>query len=131
MARYDSECGVCGQRYEYHRTIQKRFDTPVCCGKPTRKMIFSAPQGFVKGRFEPFKSVVDGSIITTQREMNEHNKRNNVVSLADGYDDATIKRGDYAKPPPKDEAKQEVIEAYQMVKQGYKPKVEVPNELDI
>ena len=84
----------------------------------------------MKGRFEAFKSVVDGSIIRTQREMDEHNKRNNVVCMAEGYDDKSILAGECGPKKEQDTSKQELIDSYFMVKQGYKPKVEVPNELD-
>lgn len=121
MAKYEARCRVCGVIIDYDRPVSRCLDTPVHCGQPALKVILSAPQGFVRGRFDTFKSMVDGSLIRTQRELEEHNKRNNVVSLADGYTDDVIAKGEYVKPPPKDPAKQEVIDAYHMVKQGYKP----------
>ncbi len=33
----------------------------------------------IHGKFEPFKSMVDGTIISTNKQLREHNKRNNVV----------------------------------------------------
>ncbi len=53
----------------------------------------------VKGNFEPFKSMVDGSLISTQRDYDNHNKRNNVVNAAEfddkHYADAAQKRADF------------------------------------
>jgi len=33
----------------------------------------------IHGTFEPFKSMLDGTIISTNKQLREHNKRNNVV----------------------------------------------------
>lgn len=38
---------------------------------------------FVQADLEPFRSVVDNSIISSRRDLNEHNRRNNVVSQAE------------------------------------------------
>ena len=91
------------------------------------KVIYSAPKGFVTGKFEPFVSNVDGSLITSQRDMNEHNKRNGVVCMADGYDDETIKKGEFMKPEQKDigDLKADIAEATAQVSQGYKPQTEI------
>lgn len=92
-----------------------------------KKVIFSAPKGFVSGKFEPFISHVDGSLITSQRDMQEHNRRNGVVNLADGYDNEAVIKGDYLKPPEADKSdlKADIAEATAMVSQGYKPTTEV------
>lgn len=34
----------------------------------------------IHGIFEPFKSMVDGTIISTNKQLREHNERNNVVN---------------------------------------------------
>ena len=39
----------------------------------------------VRDNFEPFRSVVDGTVISNHRQLEEHNRRNNVV-LADEFD---------------------------------------------
>lgn len=41
--------------------------------------------------FEPFVSPVDGSIITTKRELADHNSRNNVVNVHEGYSEDAYK----------------------------------------
>jgi|TARA_R110000824_G_scaffold30290_5_gene99889 hypothetical protein len=35
---------------------------------------------FIKKDFNPFRSPIDGSIITTHRKLEEHNKRNRVMN---------------------------------------------------
>lgn len=92
------------------------------------KAILTAPSGFVKGEIQPFKSVVDGSVISTQRELNEHNIRNNVVCLSDGYSEEVIKSGNFGKKKSHDEAKnikEDMIQSIQKLNDGYKPKLEV------
>jgi len=91
-----------------------------------KKVILTAPKSFVKGKFEPFISTVDGSLITTQRDMDEHNRRNGVVNMADGYDDETIKSGNFQKKEEKlskEELVADIAEATHMVQQGYRPEV--------
>ena len=96
------------------------------------KVILTAPRGFVKGKFEPFKSTVDGTIITSRAGLDEHNKRNNVVCIADGYDEATILSGAYGKSAPeeldKDELREDLLESLHIVNQGYKPTTEVQED---
>lgn len=101
---------------------------PPCeaCHGPTVGVILAAPKSFVKGRFDPFLSTVDGSVIRNANELQEHNKRNNVRSLADGYDEATILAGTMHKraaEPTKEEALKDVVEAYHEVSHGYKPTI--------
>ena len=38
---------------------------------------------FIHGDIEPFKSPIDGSIISDRRQLEEHNKRHNVVNAAE------------------------------------------------
>mgnify|MGYP001814057313 FL=1 len=37
----------------------------------------------IRDNFDPFRSIVDGSVITNHRELEEHNRRNNVVSASE------------------------------------------------
>ena len=39
----------------------------------------ASPNVFVQRDVDPFRSVVDGSVVTSQRTLREHNRRNNVV----------------------------------------------------
>jgi hypothetical protein len=47
-----------------------------------------SPGHIIKGSFDPYVSPIDGSIIRTQRDLDNHNKKHNVVLQAefgDGY----------------------------------------------
>jgi len=75
------------------------------------------------GNFDAFKSTVDCSIIRSERELREHNKRNNVISLADGYTtEQLINHKGIPKEEPRN-VKVELAEAYKACKEGYKPTV--------
>jgi len=128
MPIYQALCRDCDVTAEYLRPVAECMDVPSCpnCFEPMHKVILTAPKGFVKGKFEPFKSTVDGSIITTQRELQQHNDRNNVVSMADGYSTEELLA---AKPKEevldKKELVKDIAEATHKVAQGYKPIIEV------
>lgn len=133
MPTYNSQCPECGITYEYQRSIAEYQLTPACssCGGATNKVILSAPMGFVTGKFEPFKSQVDGSIITCQHDLKAHNERNNVTNLHEGYDEATIIKGDFGNKkivPDKKEIKADIAEAIHKVAAGYKPIIGAQDE---
>lgn len=131
MPTYTAQCDACGITIDYMRSVSECMDTPKCCGASTRKVILHAPLGYVMGRFSPFKSPVDGSTITGTRSLEEHNKRNGVVSLADGYSDEKVKSGDILPKraaSPKKDLSQDIAEACEKVKNGYKPTLEVLND---
>ena len=46
----------------------------------------------VRGNFDAFRSVVGGSLISTQRDLDEHNKRNGVVNSAEFSDEFLAKK---------------------------------------
>jgi putative FmdB family regulatory protein len=126
MPLYEAYCPECRGVLEYRAAIADALITPDCpaCGGRTRKGIFTPPKGFVKGKFDAFVSPVDGSVIGSQRAMDEHNKRNNVVNLADGYDDATIKSGNFNRQEHKLDKKElvaDIQQAIHEVQNGYKP----------
>lgn len=128
MPRYDGICDDCGTKFDYLVTLEMCDwvpRCPICDSNATRKVFLSAPMGFVKGKFEPFKSKVDGSIITCQRDLEEHNKKNNVVLLGDGYDNETILAGNFGKKEELTDRdrKQDIVEAVQALNAGYKPDI--------
>lgn len=128
--KYDAICLKCSHTYEYFRPIADRAmvpECPKCRSGEVRKIILSAPVGFVTGKLEPFKSQIDGTIITTERELQEHNKRNNVCLLGEGYSNEDILAGRcYEKEPPKDkkEIAKDIVESIRQVEAGYKPLIE-------
>lgn len=97
------------------------------CGNKAKQLI-TAPR-VISGaqQFEAFRSPVDGSIISSRRELKEHNKRNGVQNLHDGYDqkgvDKLTKRN-YQAELDKENAsdlRKDTDEAIARLQDGYKP----------
>lgn len=129
--KYEAICLECCHTYDYFRSVAERNDVPPCPGcssEKTRKVIMSVQPGLVKGKFEPFKSQIDGSVITCERELQEHNKRNNVALLGDGYSNEDILAGNFGqkgiKAPDKNEIAKDIVESIKRVEAGYKPSIE-------
>lgn len=128
MPIYQAQCTNCDAQFDYRATVSACMDVPPCglCNAPARKVILQAPVGYVTGKFEPFKSIVDGSIITTQNDLTEHNKRNNVVNIQDGYSEKQVLDGSFAKKEVKNEKQdiaRDMLESVHDLNQGYKPTV--------
>lgn len=137
MPTYQAECKTCGHQMEYRSSVARCMETPACpsCNGETKKVILSAPLGFVTGRFEAFVSPIDGSVIRNQRQLLAHNDRHQVVNIQDGYDEATVLAGSYCQPDKEGTGKEDVtgdiLEAVNDLKAGYKPqKVEYDEVLD-
>lgn len=128
MAKYDAQCNHCDTQFEFTARIEFYNDPPECplCSGTTRRIILAAPQGFVKGKFDAYVSPVDMSVISTERDLIEHNKRNGVVQIQEGYSEDKVLKGDFGKPKPENNVKEvaEVVqEAIHDVTHGYKPTI--------
>lgn len=128
---YPYECSQCGNYYERICSLGEYSSDPdlVCsvCGTAMDRII-TAPRVLLHTKpFEPFRSPVDGSIVSSRRELQEHNKRNNVVNTHDGYDEQTIlnwTKKDYQKPLDDErriDLKDDMRKAIQKLEQGYTP----------
>lgn len=97
------------------------------CGRSLRRII-TAPACLTGTReFQSFKSTVDGTIISCERELREHNKRNGVMNLHDGYDEKALMnmtKQDHRAPLDKERSadlSKDMLEAVSKLEQGYKP----------
>lgn len=97
------------------------------CGRPLSRVL-TAPRFLNNTKpFEAFRSPVDGSIIACERDLREHNKRNNVVNIHDGYDEKAIKNQvnvDHRAPLDAERRADLAVdmrEAVTKLEQGYKP----------
>lgn len=126
---YEARCQACGYEYDYIASIDERLNVPRCeiCGGTGTKVILTAPTGVVQSTFTPFRSHVDGTMISNHRDLQNHNKRNGVVNLNDGFSEEKILAGDFGQQKEleslKDKAK-DVQEAVHAVQSGYKPEVQ-------
>lgn len=135
MATYDARCGACDNQFEYRCAIAVRADVPPCplCGALAARTILHAPQGFVKGKFEPYMSPVDGSVISTAQDLAEHNKRNSVVQIQEGFDEAKVLKGDFGAPKEEKNDKdiaEDIQKAVYDVTHGYTPIIGVQEDDD-
>jgi len=133
MAKYDAQCNECDVQFEFSSSIAQYKDVPPCplCNGTARRIILAAPQGFVTGKFDPFKSPVDGSVIRTTNDLAEHNKRNGVVNIHDGYSEEKVLKGDFGAKKPESNTKEvtkDIHEAIHDVTHGYKPTIGVQED---
>lgn len=133
MAKYDAQCKSCDTQFEFTARIEFYNDPPECplCAGPTRRIMLQAPAGFVTGKFDAFFSPVDGSIIHNARELAEHNKRNSVVNIQEGYSEEKVLKGDFGAPEKEkssEDINKDVHEALHDVSQGYKPIIGVQDD---
>lgn len=128
---YPYKCDRCGSKIDRVCSLREYEANPVhlcfTCQEPMRRII-CAPTALVNTRvFEAFKSPVDGSIITNSAELREHNKRNNVVQLHEGYDEKGVQnltKIDYQAAKDAETAKDlrdDMQKAVTKLEQGYKP----------
>lgn len=109
------------------------IDCPQCGNENKLTPWLSAPKAFMRGKFEPFRSTVDGTIIDSHRAMQEHNKRNDVVCVADGYTNEQVLSGNYNKPKEEKINKQDLAndigESIMKLNNGYVPEVRYDNPI--
>lgn len=126
--------GCCGNATtsRFCRLAEYEADPSFSCPQCGRalKQIITAPRFLNKTKpFEAFRSPVDGSIITCERSLREHNRRNNVVNIHEGYTEKELmdlKNRDFCKSINEQmsaEIRSDAAVALQKVNQGYKPQV--------
>lgn len=120
----------CGQPRERVCSLAQYMEDPSyrCpdCGMLLPQII-TPSRLFTRKDFTPFRSPVDGSVISSYSELAEHNKRNNVVNVHDGYDDKAVKefiKKDWHTTPEKErmqDLNKDMEQAIQKLEEGYKP----------
>lgn len=125
---YEAECTECDNVFDYVRSVDQRHDVPDCprCQGLAVKTIRTGP-ATATSSFAPYRSPVDGTIIASKRDLEAHNKRNNVALLNDGYSEETIRAGDIKRKATtldKNELAADLAQAKAMVESGYKPQVQ-------
>ena len=88
MPMYDVICKDCGTTDTIFRRISEYKNLPICCGVMTSQQILTAP--YVPQEFQPYKSMIDGKIITDRGEHRRHLKINGCSEV--GNEDMTPKR---------------------------------------
>ena len=124
--------GCCSKRVHERtcRLAEYEADPSYSCPECGRRLarVMTAPRLLNNTKpFEAFRSPVDGSIISCERELREHNKRNDVVNIHDGYDSKAVEsftkkdyNAEFDKERRKD-LKSDMATAVAKLNQGYKP----------
>lgn len=86
MPIYETICKKCGQKDTVFRKIVEYNNLPECCGEMVSRVI-SAP--FVPQEFRPYRSMIDGRMITDRGEHRRHLKANGCTEI--GNEDPTPK----------------------------------------
>ena len=133
MALYDARCGACDNQFEFRAPIALREQVPPCplCGAFAARIMLTAPQGFVKGKFDAFVSPVDFSVISTERDLAEHNRRNGVVNIQEGYSEEKVLKGDFGQKKEDKNVKEvsdDIQQAIHDVTHGYVPTIGVQED---
>jgi predicted nucleic acid-binding Zn ribbon protein len=129
---YGYVCDECGRSCERHCSLAVYEADPhvFCpdCEVHMRQILYSV-RGIVKHGFDTFRSPVDGTLISSARDLAEHNKRNNVVNIHDGYDEKAVSdmiKKDYQAPldgERKKDLRQDLEKSIAQCVDGYKPTV--------
>lgn len=92
MPLYDIECQTCGKKDEVFRRIKDYNDLPECCGKT---MVRSVCAPYVPQEFQPYRSMIDGRMITDRGEHRRHLKANGCIEI--GNENPIIKKPEKSK----------------------------------
>lgn len=103
MPIYSIYCQECGHQDEVFRAVKDYDNLPDHCGKKMNRQIV-APM--VATDIQPYRSMVDGSMITSRSQHKEHLKQHQLVEVGN--------ETSYLKPKPKTPPpglKQTIVEA--------------------
>lgn len=134
---YEGCCGTTSTERRCRLATYLEDPTFACpnCGRALTQWL-TAPRLLTNTKeFQAFKSPVDGSIIYSEASLREHNKRNNVVNIHEGYSEDTVKKftqQDFQKPLDEERAKDLAIdlrESVQKLQEGYVPEVAPESEI--
>jgi putative FmdB family regulatory protein len=86
---YAYRCPSCGHQQDDVRSVEERHNGPNCakCGTKTEKLILP-PQSMPD--IQPYRSVIDGSLISSRSKHREHLKAHGCIEV-----------GNEKLPPPK------------------------------
>lgn len=121
----------CGNRSYVVRAKTPHGKVPACgtCGAYLVAKKVTQAKLSRSSNFEPFVSPIDGSVITTKRELADHNSRNNVVNVHEGYSEQAYLNkvnedlyGKVNKEMTKD-VMSDIDKSINMLNNGYVPEV--------
>ena len=78
MPLYRIRCVECGRGDEVYRRVDDRDNLPAHCGKPMARVIV-APM--VAADIQPYRSMIDGTWITSRSQHRDHLREHRCVEL--------------------------------------------------
>lgn len=78
MPIYQTKCYKCGAETEIYRSVANRENTDTCCGEKM-SLVITAPM--VMSDIQPYRSMIDGSLITSRSQHRAHLKANGCVEV--------------------------------------------------
>lgn len=78
MPIYHVGCGVCGAEDDVYRPVDRYDDLPACCGQKMSRLV-TAP--YVVTDIQPYRSMIDGTMITSRSQHREHLKAHNCIEV--------------------------------------------------
>ena len=78
MPLYQVACAKCEKSQDIYRSLAEYDNLPKCCGQKTYR-VMSAP--FVRGDYQPYRSMITGQMIEGRAQHREHLKRHNCVEV--------------------------------------------------
>lgn len=78
MPIYKVRCPMCDRQEDIYRSFADYQDTPECCGQPMYRVI-CAP--YVAPDIQPYRSMIDGSVIESRSRHREHLKAHGCIEV--------------------------------------------------
>jgi len=103
MPLYEVKCKECGATQDIFRKLADYDNLPECCDTIMTRVISAS---FVHAEFAPYRSQIDGSMITDRGQHRRHLKNNGCSEV--GNEDMTPKVDPFAQKRKKETLRQEI-----------------------
>lgn len=115
MPVYETQCQSCGEKDSIYRAVSERDrDIPACSCGGTMQRIVSAP--YVAADMTPYKSMIDGSWITSRSRHNEHLKAHGCIEIGNETHHLKAKQKPDLSKESRQARKQSIIEQVNALK---------------
>lgn len=106
MPIYTVRCVCCDATQDIYRSLKEFDDLPEHCGQRVERVI-TAP--YVAPDIQPFRSIVDGSVINSRSDRREHMKKHKLIELGNEPIKKQEYRGDHNVRPELTQAVKQVL----------------------